>query len=78
MSSRAQALRAPSRTNRSEWQLVVAGLAALLTVLVTLVVLATVNAPSKGGGVSPAKDAGSQHPVVRVGGDGQYQYHPLP
>jgi len=79
MSARTQALQAPRSATRHEWQLVVAGLVAVLVTLVTLVVLATVNAPT-GGGTAPPGTRSVSHtqPLVRVGGDGPYQYHPLP
>ncbi len=82
MSVRIQALRAPGRVPGSaisEWRLVVLGFVALLLAFAVLVAVATVNAPSFGGAdhggrTVTSRDAG----VVRVGGDGQYQYHPLP
>ena len=83
MSARTQALRAPSRaygSERSDWRLVLLGFVALLLTLTVLVVLAKVNAPSANGGagqgsrIVTSRDAG----VVRVGGNGQYRFHPLP
>ena len=79
MSVRSQTLQAPKNASRREWQLVVAGFVSLLVVFATLVVLATVNAPTKGGTVPPGTRVVShQDAGVRVGGDGPYQYHPLP
>jgi hypothetical protein len=84
MSTKAQALRAPGRVvspERSSWRLVVAGFVALLLALTTLVVLATVNAPTatKGGADHGARNVTSRGTGVdRVGGDGPYKYHPLP
>ena len=70
MSTRSQALQAPS-ADRHEWQLLVAGLVAMLVVFVTLVVLATVNAPSKSTTVPPgtrsvghSQDAGRQWDAI--------------
>ncbi|HXJ63081.1 MAG TPA: hypothetical protein VNN79_04945 [Actinomycetota bacterium] len=83
MSMRVQALRSPSRVagpERSEWRLVVMGVVALLVTFAVLLALALANAPSQGGGADhgsrtvTSRDAG----VVRVGGDGQYRFHPLP
>ena len=79
MSVRSQALQAPQSATRHEWQLVLGGFLSLLLVFVTLVVLATANAPTKGGTVPPGtKVVSHQDAGVRVGGDGPYQYHPLP
>jgi hypothetical protein len=79
MSVRSQALQAPQSTTRHEWQLVLAGFLSLLLVFVTLVVLATVNAPTKGGTVPPGTKVVSHNDAgVRVGGDGPLKYHPLP
>jgi hypothetical protein len=56
------------------------GVVALLVTFAVLLALALANAPSQGGGADhgsrtvTSRDAG----VVRVGGDGQYRFHPLP
>ena len=78
-----QTLRTPGevRQARHEWSLVVAVFVALLLVFAVLVGLATVNSPSKtgsGGSNHGSKSVSHQSAVVRVGGDGHYQYHPLP
>jgi hypothetical protein len=82
MSMRIQALRGPDRLTdsaRSEWRLVVIGLVALLLAFAVLVTLATVNAPSTGGADHGGRAFTSRNAgVVKVGGDGQYRYHPLP
>ena len=82
MSTRSEALRVPSRVagpGRSEWRLVVMGFVALLLAFAVLVTLATVNAPSTGGADHGGRAVTSRNAgVVKVGGDGQYRYHPLP
>jgi len=86
MSTRTQALRVSgpvadrvAERNGSEWRLVLAGLAALLLLLTTLIVLATVNAPSTGGADHGSRNVTSRDTgVVRVGGDGPFKFHPLP
>ncbi len=78
MSTRTQALEAQGNASRHEWQLLVAGLVAVLVVFLTLVVLAKVNAPSSSTVPPGTKSVGHTQPTVVVGGDTQYQYHPLP
>ena len=77
-----QTLRTPGevRQARHEWSLVVVLFVALLLVFGVLVGLATVNSPSKtgSGGSHGSQSVSHQSAVVRVGGDGQYQHHPLP
>jgi hypothetical protein len=79
---RTQALRPPSRvagSRLSQWRLVLFGVVALLLAFTVLVALATVNAPSTGGADHGARTVTSRDAgVPRVGGDGQYRYHPLP
>ena len=73
-----QTLRAPSRARqeRSEWWAVVGLFVALVVTLAVLIGVASLNEPSKGG--TGTKSGTAQTSVVRVGGDGPYQYHPLP
>jgi hypothetical protein len=77
-----QTLRAPSqaRQERSGWWAVVGLFVALAVTLAVLIGVASLNEPSKGGTGTGAgsKSGTTQTSVVRVGGDGPYQYHPLP
>jgi len=75
-----QTLRAPSRAGqeRSGWWAVVGLFVALAVTLAVLIGVASLNEPSKGGTGGGSKSGTSQTSVVRVGGDGPYQYHPLP
>jgi len=75
-----QTLRAPGgvRQERSEWWAVVAGFVALLVTFAILVGVSTLNGSSSGGTQQAPKGGTAPASVVRVGGDGPYQYHPLP